>query len=604
MSLKYKVIIIFLLITLIPLNILGMITYYQYSNTLEKHTYNYSTQIIDQVNQNINRYIEELHRMTLLPLYDKEVLEILNNHKYLEDYYYPLNNEIEKMNSFISTLIYKRPEIKGIQVITNDKNVFSNLGSSRVKTRYSTIEKEDWFHEVTEGGGKSQLIAAHNPSYYFGSPEEVFSVAKVIRQTNTFEHLGIIKIDIHLEHIQKILEEIKLSQDAIFLILDGKGRMIYQQIGNGHDKKRNDDIDNNLIRKNSNNLDINELITRFEGDSEIINLGNEAYLPVVNNTGSSGIKSIVLIPEKDILEDSRNLRIFTLYLILICIIIAIILALIVTRKITSPIIALRNKMIQTEKGYLNHRVPVHSNDEIGDLSKGYNRMMDEINKLIKQVYQTEIREKDAEIKALQSQINPHFIYNTLESINMMAIIHRKFDISDMISSLGNLIRYTVSQKSSLIKIREEIEFVRSYLSIQQLRFEDKLEVDIHFPPNVLDISIPKLILQPIIENAIVHGLDNGNIPGKITIDCWSEENLLYIRVVDSGKGLNSFELAQLRNRLYKTEVDEDPQSKHSGIALRNIHERIRLLFGESYGLEIADDMDQGTEITIRLPVES
>ncbi|UFT98689.1 sensor histidine kinase [Radiobacillus kanasensis] len=604
MSLKYKMIILFLLVILIPLNLLGMITYVQYSHTLKNQTYNYSTQIINQINQNIDQYVNELHRMTLLPLYDQEVLDILKRHKSDETYYYPYNSEIEKMNSFISTLKYKRQEIKGIQILTNNHSIFSNLGSSRLQPRSFNLEEESWYKEVKRADGESIIIAAHAPSYYIASNEKVFSVAKVLRDLTTHEHIGIIKIDIHLEYLQSLMEETHFSDDAMTIILDKQGNLIYQQIGDvyqHHPNNRaviNEEANLDLIREATNNL-----LNKIENsDDKTISYNGINYLPITENPSHSDIQSVVLIPEEEMLEESKNLRIFSIILIFIFVVITVILALLVTRKITSPIYDLRNKMVLAEEGNFNQQVAVHSNDEIGELSQGFNRMMEQINQLVKQVYQTELREKDAEIKALQSQINPHFIYNTLESINMMAITHGKYEISDMVSSLGKLIRYTVSQKESVIDVSEELEFVQSYLNIQQLRYEDRLEVEVHIPSHLWKAKIPKLTLQPILENAIVHGLDNGNTSGKISIDGWVENQIFYIRVSDNGEGMSKEQQQQLMNKLNAIEVEEGiGMNKHSGVALKNVHERIKLLFGKKFGLHIDSNIEQGTDVFIALP---
>ena len=257
--------------------------------------------------------------------------------------------------------------------------------------------------------------------------------------------------------------------------------------------------------------------------------------------------------------------------------------------------------IQSEN--LSVEIPETGNDEIGILASSIRRMTERIQVLVSESVQRERLIKDSEIRALQNQINTHFIYNVLESIKMMAEIDEKYDISDAVTSLGKLLRYSMKWSSPLVTVGDELEYIRNYISLMRLRYDYSIFLTIEIPKELLDQHIPKMSLQPIIENAIYHGIEG--LPEDATIKIQGyrcqvdNEDAFRIEITDSGRGMTTEQLTALQDRIDGRSPD-NPSSSH-GIGLKNVQDRITLFFGASYRLQVAAEKDRYTQVSITVP---
>ena len=215
-------------------------------------------------------------------------------------------------------------------------------------------------------------------------------------------------------------------------------------------------------------------------------------------------------------------------------------------------------------------------------------MIGEIKRLVNEVYEEKMAQKTAEIKALQAQINPHFLYNTLDTINWMLLDRGEDDISDIIVNLGDLLKYSISGSSTEVPLKEEIKYIQSYLEIQKCRMEDRLEYSISIAENCMECRCPKLLLQPIVENAIKHGIEPLARGGKIEIEAFLGREGLNILLKDNGKGMEEEEIEKI-------------QSGKANIGLNNVMKRIQLLYGPEYGIRILSKVSEGTEVDLRIP---
>ncbi len=238
-------------------------------------------------------------------------------------------------------------------------------------------------------------------------------------------------------------------------------------------------------------------------------------------------------------------------------------------------------------------------DEMGELGKQFNKMLSEIKQLMEDDLNRELLVKNSEIKALQNQINAHFIYNVLESIKMMAEIEEKYEISDAITSLGKLLRYSMRWSSPNVKVKEEIEYIKNYLKLINLRFDYEIYLSLNIPEDIYSQQIPKMSLQPIVENAIYHGIEQMAEDTNIYIKGIVEENCCMIEVSDAGNGMSEEELENLYKKI-AGEIETESASGN-GIGLKNVQDRIKMSFGEEYGMEISSQKDCYTKVTIRIP---
>lgn len=270
-----------------------------------------------------------------------------------------------------------------------------------------------------------------------------------------------------------------------------------------------------------------------------------------------------------------------------------------SRRITTPIEDLVRAMKQVQKGdfkvvaQMNHSLIYE--DEVGILYRNFKIMVERIDELIKEIYTKQLLIKETEFKALQAQINPHFLYNTLESINWQAKANQQHEISNMVESLGYILRHSINFKKSIITLENELEIVQNYITIQKYRFEERLDFHMDIPPELMECSIPKLTLQPIIENAIQHALEPSLEPCLIKIKAYEQNDTLFIRVEDNGPGIDLIFLKQVK--------EGKVQSRGNGIGLKNIDERIQLGFGDQYGLKIENMPDKGAVVTVVLPFQ-
>ena len=267
----------------------------------------------------------------------------------------------------------------------------------------------------------------------------------------------------------------------------------------------------------------------------------------------------------------------------------------VSRRITTPIRALSRKAEQFgADNFIG--APLETDiAELQTLDRNFDKMAGRINSLMEKQRQDQQSLHRAELELLQAQINPHFLYNTLDSIAILAESQREEDVIDMVTSLSTFFRNSLSRGEDIIPLRSELVQAKSYLEIQQIRYSDILTYSISVPESIQDRPVPKLILQPLIENALYHGIKNRRGRGTITITGAEEDGMILLRVRDNGAGMSPEQLAQLQSGVY--------EEHHSGLGLKNVHQRIRLYCGEPYGLSFESEPGAGTTVTVRLPRE-
>jgi sensor histidine kinase YesM len=316
----------------------------------------------------------------------------------------------------------------------------------------------------------------------------------------------------------------------------------------------------------------------------------------------------VLVANEFILTEQRKILRYIAYIGILSTIVIAMLSYILSHNITSPLRKLMIKMKRVEKGELSGRMKYTGNAEIDLLNRIYNNMLDSINKLITEVYESKLAEKNSKISALQSQINPHFLYNTLNIMKSISRIKGVEEVAEISESLADLFKYSMKHLKKPVPLKDELEHVENYMRIQQYRFGERFSLTSEIPDNLLQASVPKLTVQPIIENAVNHGLSNvkggGLIDLKVRLTTQKNkkklEDILIITVTDNGQGMNEETLTKLQGKLHSsklTRYDDD----QGGIGLVNIQQRIQLLHGPNYGLKIDSVLDKGTTVMLELP---
>ncbi|MDA3958997.1 sensor histidine kinase, partial [Oceanispirochaeta sp.] len=296
------------------------------------------------------------------------------------------------------------------------------------------------------------------------------------------------------------------------------------------------------------------------------------------------------VPLNVVLSNLGYLIHITLWLLLFCIFLAVLLALLVSRSISRPVHSLTLAMGRVESGDLKVRIFDDRKDEIGLLFKRFNIMTGRIETLMVETREEQEKLRVAERKALQAQINPHFLYNTLNTIKSIAKLEGIDQITTIVTQLGKLLRHTIENENEIVPLKASLELIESYLAIQKIRFGKRLSYSIHVPDRYSQQPVPKLILQPLVENAVIHGLEQKMEPGMITLTAWDQEGDLILEVRDDGEGMSIQWSAN------------EAAGSHS-VGLSNVHRRLELLYGEPYGLTIESQPGEGTIIRVRIPLK-
>ena len=345
----------------------------------------------------------------------------------------------------------------------------------------------------------------------------------------------------------------------------------------------------------------------LQGESgSFVTSGKEKDLLTYSHSGFLGWTVITSIPYKELIKSSVYIRNTIFITTILTLLAAAILGVGLASSIIKPVRGLQKTMKRVEEGDFSGQVKVLSKDEIGDLTNGFNKMLIRLNELVNEVYLSKIREtemmfrqKEMELNALQAQINPHFLFNSLETIRGMALEYGMEDISDISASLAKLLRYNINNNSKTVTLAEEILQTKVYLRIQKYRFDDKLEYEFFIPEWAKNQTIAKFSIQPIVENSFKHGIELSGGISKISITALQESDDTYvIRIKDNGIGISQERLEEIRRNLKQKDVIDGGQ----GIGMVNVHRRIVHLFGEKYGISIHSSEGNGATLSIRLPM--
>jgi two-component system sensor histidine kinase YesM len=313
--------------------------------------------------------------------------------------------------------------------------------------------------------------------------------------------------------------------------------------------------------------------------------------------GSNGWLTIGMIPQEQLTRDMKSITTFIIILIVaVCMVVALV-ALYFTGKVTKPITQMMRLMRQVETGDFNVNMEIASKDELGKLSESFNVMVKKLDNSMKMLFENQRKLRKAELRALEAQINPHFLYNTLDSVCWLARTERNDEIINTVVALTKLLRIGLSHGDEIITIGNEVEHVNNYLIIQKMRYRRKFDYRIEVPEDIKDYKILKLILQPLAENALYHGIKNKPERGTITIHAEKNTNSIEFRVADTGIGMSQKQIQELESGL----ADKD-SAKAEGVGLKNVDERMKIYFGEQYGLSFQSKQGVGTVVTFKIPI--
>ncbi|MDQ6419381.1 sensor histidine kinase [Paenibacillus sp. LHD-117] len=576
-ELARKLIWINCLLVLVPLAAMGVYTFSSFERAMEKNVGNYQLQTVKQMTLNIDTYMNELNRLTLTPYSYRDIMDFIESRREPGE---PLElKEIESLNQFVSSIfINGRIDIMGVSLYGENGASYVVLPESQYVTTYKLDESAEWLKQAKERFGQPTFITTHEVQATSGMAYQVFSIARELKSFDSGQTLGYIVLDIDPSSVRKILLEADPGRKESMYIVDATGKTVITRDGTPTVP------DQGPLQ--------GEGMLHAEGGSDADN-----RLVAYVTSDVTGWTTISAVPVKELMKDSVIVRNSIALAGFVCIGLAILISVFLAFRITMPLRKLSRLMRKVEQGDLNVAFPVTSADEVGRLGSTFNTMVSKLSELGYLLYETEIREKDAQIAALQSKINPHFLYNTLGSISMYAELAGNREIVTMANNLGKLLRYSLSSRKETVTLRDELVHVNGYMSIQKIRYEERIQFVTDMEEKALGCKVIPLMIQPIVENAINHGIDKGVGEGRIRIGASESEGVLTVVVEDDGIGLNTVELEELRDRLRHS---KDLGGK-TGNGLLNVHRRIWLHFGEPYGLTLESMPYQGLKVVLTLP---
>jgi two-component system, sensor histidine kinase YesM len=580
MSIKAKLYGLVIFFILFPFLFFGFIWYSEATKVIEKNAINDSEQLVRQLNSNLNDYFQGLER-TVKPVIIHPVIQEYINLTPNDNFgNYVLSKRIEKE---IAPEMYSRGDVISFNVASNNQIGTSLLSYEKFK-RYKNEEAPKLLGFELRGINNEDSIP-------------VITLTRSFVDYNTYKTNGMFIINLKINKLKEITENDHIGESGFIWITDGMGKILYHPIK----EKLGTQVSKSYLKD----------ISVKKQDSFIIEILGEKRLITYHTSLITNLTIITEVPLRALIGKLVSIRTITITLAIVLITTALILVGGFSLSLTKSLTHLQILMKKAESGNFQIRAPEKRTDEIGKLDRSFNKMVSELQRLVQVVHKSELKEKEMEIKqresslkAMQSQINPHFLYNTLELINSHAILEGNMTISKMATSLADMFRYNISNLNQIVTLYDEIEHVTSYLDIQKERYE-KLEIICDYNEELIKrVKTVKLILQPIIENAFEHGYEKQKIrPSFLAIKGNKEDHVYYLDIIDHGKGMPE-EIYQVYQNAFSKHGMEDitTQQNHiNRIGLWNVHTRIRLTFGEPYGLRIAKSDESGTIIRIILP---
>ncbi|WP_099354818.1 cache domain-containing sensor histidine kinase [Fredinandcohnia onubensis] len=581
---NHQIFVLMIVTITIPLVIMSVVTYIYSVKSVKNEFQNSSYLILNNLSFNIDQYLHSIEMGTLTAQMDQKLQDALIHWNNTEDK--EALESIQYQNAiehFMSTIEMTIKNVDSVQIFVNDR-VFYSTSSRSVDYDIHTFSNKDWYKQTLERKGGIVLLGTHKPFHRKSSSESILSVARVINKKGTRQPLGVLLINIRSKSLSEILD-LSESHDRNFVILDEKGELIYHS----------EDTQIELTKKNGSFLTIKEnetgsFYTQIDGENSYLNFVTSPY---------SGWKVIQYIDEEKMTKQADLLRRITLGLALGSLVTALLFLYILYTRVTKPIIFLSEQVKLVGKGKFDVNLSSTRQDEFGVLFQGIRKMVSDIQNFIERSSVLKAQQKIAQYRALKSQINPHFLANALESIQMKAVLNKQRDISEMVGLLGRLFRSYIQTGKETVSLNEELNHTRLYVKVQQMRFGDKIQYVENLAPTSDSVKILHFSLQPLIENGIVHGLERKNGPGMLEVTTTFSGKELHIMVKDNGVGMDSNQLQEIRLRL--SQPSNTLAEEHIGI--KNVHDQIQYYFGNQYGIEIDSKLGEGTTVTMRVPSE-
>ncbi|UOQ84137.1 cache domain-containing sensor histidine kinase [Gracilibacillus salinarum] len=581
---RYKLISHFLLISILPIICLGLFISWTVERVMEEQVTDNTLQLIDKVNESFEFYISNLQSYSYMIANNEDVAGFIGSSDRPVD---STDNRYD-IQRFLRTFTTVSPEVAGIMVVNSDGEYVSN---ELYAPSIMDLTKTSWYTAAVKNNGIFKVIGRpdgrrlHSIVDY--TNEDVVTVVRAVVDPFTDELYGVVLMDLKLRVIAEEVQDVTLGKSGYLMVMDDNGQNIFQP--------------NQPIVTD---VPLDWIGSSQSGDFSKVIDGEKTQFIYQRSPFVNWI-TMAVFPAEETVFGLKEINFYLVAFIFIIMLFGIPVSYFLSYSISKPIVQLVSFMRKAEHGDFKVRYQEKREDEIGLLGRSFNTMVRKINQLMHLTERQERQKRDAEFRSLQANINPHFLYNTLDTIQWMARKQKANDVAEVVASLAKLFRIGLSKGRDYISLYEELDHIDSYLKIQKTRYRDKLHYYIDVDESIKRIPVLKFILQPIVENAIYHGIKERRGAGHIEILAKEREGFLWIQIRDDGKGMSQAQLNEMRAALTaavdRTENPEETRNK-KGYGILNVQARIKLTHGECFGLEMNSEENAGTTVSILLPI--
>lgn len=586
LSIKNKLIIANCIIISIVAFSIGITAYFLYSQTITSRLSEVNLRDLKQVGNSIDYLQRDITELSNFIGSDYTVQKTLS--------YSPKELSIATQDQsyvryLINNLLISKEYVSFISIIAG--NGFSHYAASDRSFNIPTFEKikETEFYQEAyslKGSPLWAYVPISNTDYIINNHGDKLSMFRTLLKLNDYSTKGFIMISINMKKIEEVYRSMLEIDQSVLLLLDETGKPTF------YDTKISSDLNISELMESipENALNISE-------GTELFSYNGKRHLLTSVTLKNVNWKLVNIVPLQNFAVNVEFIPVIVIIVLVFALILGFYFTTFTSSILVKPINKLLESMNRVKEGNFKETVKVKYNDEVGELCRHYNEMISNINKLLNQVYLLEIEEKISELKALQAQINPHFLYNTLDTIYWKAVSGDNKGVQEMIHALSKLFRLALNVGKDFLHVRQERDLINYYLLLQEKRYKNKLKYNLDFCSNILYCQIPKLILQPFVENAIVHGIETEDKPTNVDILGYMENERLHFIIRDNGTGMPQ----KVLDKLLNSRVNEDNTPEKGGYGIKNVINRLSIYYGNNYSIDIKSRLGMGTEINIILP---
>lgn len=580
----YKILLFFSILVLFLILLTGF-NYIVYSRQNEAAAYRSTYSAARQAANEIETYLQDIKSLSLLPLsrqFDEHDLPFL-----LADIDGKRQWLLEAENSLgqlAKDIFNFKRDIQSVLFVTPKGRMYAFFSKTATPVDFEPAGMS-WFEPLLSSGGEAYFLSPFPLVFQRDLTRydtRTFSVARAIVEVPSAMVRGAVLINTECTYFDAIMRRLTLYDGQRMVVLDGQGNAVYDSAGG------------NL------GVPVPQALNDFAGQNAQtgrLTLDGTEYLAGVHSVSLPGWTLMNLVPAQAVNQELRWMLDVTVVLLGVILLLAVLISYLMGKHISEPLKRLSQTMQRVKNQDFSMHMDVDRTDEIGQLSESFNSMLDEINRLINVVYVNKLTQKELELSMLQSQINPHFLYNTLESISMMAEVNDDTAAARMATALGKILRYSISGDGVIVSLGEELYVLKQYILLQEERLGHQFAIEENISPSLYEHAILRLTLQPIVENAIYHGMNTLKLGGRISITGEECPDCVKLRIADNGRGMPPERLNALRESITR---DGEMRDR---IGLRNVNRRLKLYFGEAYGLIVDSTEGRGTVVTVILPRE-